>query len=153
MFERFTEHARHVMSLENRVAQGFHHEYLGTEHLLLGLLREKEGIAAQALSNLGLDRKTVRAEIEKLVEAGPETQLTEELHQTPRLKHVIQLAIEEARQLGHNQVGTEHLLLGLFKETDGVAAHALENLKVDQEKVRGEMARLLDERHKAENAA
>ena len=125
MFERFTDRARRVMGLANQEAQRFNHESIGTEHILLGLIKEGSGIAANVLRNLGVDLKIVRMEIEKKVPAGHDLISMGRLPFTPRAKKVIELAIEEARALGHNYVGTEHLLLGLVRESEGVAAQVL----------------------------
>ncbi len=122
MFERFTDRARKVMALANQEAQRFNHEYIGTEHILLGLVKEGSGVGANVLKNLDVDLRKVRMEVEKLVKAGPDMVTMGKLPQTPRAKKVIEYAIEEARNLNHNYVGTEHLLLGLLREHDGVAA-------------------------------
>ena len=122
MYERFTDRARRVMQLANQEAQRFNHEYIGTEHILLGLVKEGSGVGANVLKNLGVDLRKVRLEVEKLVKSGPEMVTMGKLPQTPRAKRVIEYAIEEARNLNHNYVGTEHLLLGLLRERDGVAA-------------------------------
>jgi ATP-dependent Clp protease ATP-binding subunit ClpC len=121
----------------------FNHDYIGTEHLLLGLVKEGEGIAAAALANLGVDLKTLRLEVEKLVEQGPSTVSIGEIPFNPQAKKVLELAVEEARKFGHNYIGTEHLLLGLIKEGEGIAAHVLENMKVDVDRVQREIVKLL----------
>jgi ATP-dependent Clp protease ATP-binding subunit ClpC len=128
MFERFTDRARKVMALANQEAQRFNHEYIGTEHILLGLVKEGSGVGANVLKNLDVDLRKVRLEVEKLVKSGPDMVTMGKLPQTPRAKKVIEYAIEEARNLNHNYVGTEHLLLGLLREHDGVAAQVLMNL-------------------------
>ncbi|MFP3938235.1 MAG: ATP-dependent Clp protease ATP-binding subunit [Phycisphaerae bacterium] len=143
MFERFTERARKVMALANQEAQRFNHEYIGTEHILLGLVKEGSGVGANVLKNLGVDLHKVRLEVEKLVKAGPDMVTMGKLPQTPRAKKVIEYAIEEARNLNHNYVGTEHLLLGLLREQDGVAAQVLINLGLKLEDVREEVLNLL----------
>ncbi len=143
MFERFTDRARKVMALANQEAQRFNHEYIGTEHILLGLVKEGSGVGANVLKNLGVDLRKVRLEVEKLVKSGPETVTMGKLPQTPRAKRVIEYAIEEARQLNHNYVGTEHLLLGLLREQDGVAAQVLMNLGLKLDDVREEVLNLL----------
>ncbi len=143
MFERFTDRARKVMALANQEAQRFNHEYVGTEHLLLGLVKEGTGVAANCLKNLGVDLKKIRMEVEKIVKSGPQMVTMGKLPQTPRAKKVIEYAIEEARLLGHNYVGTEHLLLGLLREQDGVAAQVLMNLGLRLEDVREEVLKLL----------
>ncbi|MEZ6235205.1 MAG: ATP-dependent Clp protease ATP-binding subunit [Phycisphaerales bacterium] len=143
MFERFTDRARKVMALANQEAQRFNHEYIGTEHILLGLVKEGSGVGANVLKHLDVDLRKVRLEVEKLVKAGPEMVTMGKLPQTPRAKKVIEYAIEEARSLNHNYVGTEHLLLGLLREHDGVAAQVLMNLGLKLEEVREEVLNLL----------
>jgi len=143
MFERFTERARKVMALANQEAQRFNHEYIGTEHLLLGLVKEGSGVGANVLKNLGVDLRKVRMEVEKLVKAGPDMVTMGKLPQTPRAKKVVEYSIEEARNLNHNYVGTEHILLGLLREQDGVAAQVLMNLGLKLEEVREEVLNLL----------
>ena len=143
MFERFTDRARKVMALANQEAQRFNHEYIGTEHVLLGLVKEGSGVGANVLKNLGVDLRKVRLEVEKLVKSGPEMVTMGKLPQTPRAKKVIEYAIEEARNLNHNYVGTEHLLLGLLREQDGVAAQVLMNLGLKLDEVREEVLNLL----------
>ena len=144
MFERFTDRARKVMALANQEAQRFNHEYIGTEHILLGLVKEGSGVGANVLKNLEVDLRKVRMEVEKLVKSGPDMVPMQKLPQTPRAKKVIEFAIEEARNLNHNYVGTEHLLLGLLREQDGVAAQVLMNLGIKLEEVREEVLNLLD---------
>src|SRR5213595_1533484 len=143
MFERFTDRARKVMALANQEAQRFNHEYIGTEHILLGLVKEGSGVGANVLKNLDIDLRKVRLEVEKLVKSGPDMVTMGKLPQTPRAKKVIEYAIEEARNLNHNYVGTEHLLLGLLREHDGVAAQVLMNLGLKLEEVREEVLNLL----------
>src|SRR6201995_478406 len=143
MFERFTDRARKVMALANQEAQRFNHEYIGTEHILLGLVKEGSGVGATVLKNLDVDLRKVRLEVEKLVKSGPDMVTMGKLPQTPRAKKVIEYAIEEARNLNHNYVGTEHLLLGLLREHDGVAAQVLMNLGLKLEEVREEVLNLL----------
>ncbi len=143
MFERFTDRARKVMALANQEAQRFNHEYIGTEHILLGLVKEGSGVGANVLKNLDVDLRKVRLEVEKLVKSGPDMVTMGKLPQTPRAKKVIEYAIEEARNLNHNYVGTEHLLLGLLREQDGVAAQVLMNLNLKLEEVREEVLNLL----------
>ena len=143
MFERLTDRARKVMALANQEAQRFNHEYIGTEHILLGLVKEGSGVGANVLKNLDIDLRKVRLEVEKLVKSGPEMVTMGKLPQTPRAKKVIEYAIEEARNLNHNYVGTEHLLLGLLREHDGVAAQVLMNLGLKLEEVRDEVLNLL----------
>jgi ATP-dependent Clp protease ATP-binding subunit ClpC len=143
MFERFTDRARKVMALANQEAQRFNHEYIGTEHILLGLVKEGSGVGANVLKNLDVDIKKLRLEVEKLVKSGPDMVTMGKLPQTPRAKKVVEFAIEEARSLNHNYVGTEHLLLGLLRETEGVAAQVLMNLGLKLEDVRQEVLSLL----------
>ena len=143
MFERFTDRARKVMALANQEAQRLNHEYIGTEHILLGLVKEGSGVGATVLKQLDVDLRKVRMEVEKLVKSGPDMVTIGKLPQTPRAKKVIEYAIEEARKLGHNYVGTEHLLLGLLREQEGIAAQALINLGLKLEEVREEVLSLL----------
>jgi len=121
MYERFTDRARKVMQLANQEAHRFNHEYIGTEHLLLGLIKEGGGVAATVLKSLAIDLRKIRLEVEKCVQMGPDMTPIGKLPQTPRCKAVINLAIEEARNRTNNYVGTEHLLLGLIKDKDGLA--------------------------------
>jgi len=143
MFERFTDRARKVMQLANQEAQRFNHEYIGTEHILLGLVKEGSGVAANVLRNLDIDLRKIRLEVEKLVQSGPEMVTIGKLPHTPRAKKVIEYSMEEARNLNHNYVGTEHILLGLLREQDGVAAQVLMNLGMKLEDVREEVLSLL----------
>lgn len=143
MYERFTDRARKVMQFANQEAQRFSHEYIGTEHVLLGLVKEGSGVAANVLKGLDIDLRKIRLEVEKAVQSGPDIVTMGKLPQTPRTKKVIEYSIEEARDLGHNYVGTEHLLLGLAREGDGVAYHVLRNLGVTLEDLRQEVLNLL----------
>jgi ATP-dependent Clp protease ATP-binding subunit ClpC len=143
MFERFTDRARKVMALANQEAQRFNHEHIGTEHILLGLVKEGSGVGATVLKNLDVDIKKLRLEVEKHVKSGPDLVTMGKLPQTPRAKKVIEYAIEEARALNHNYVGTEHILLGLLRETEGVAAQVLMGLGLKLEEVRQEVLNLL----------
>jgi four helix bundle protein len=143
MFQRFTDRARKVMALANQEAQRFNHEYIGTEHILLGLVKEGSGVGATVLKNLDVDIKRLRQEVEKLVKSGPNMVMMGKLPQTPRAKKVIEYAVEEARALNHNYVGTEHILLGLIRESDGIAAQMLMNLGLNLEGVRNEVLKLL----------
>src|SRR5438874_5563434 len=122
MYERFTDRARKVMQLANQEAQRFNHEYIGTEHILLGLVKEASGVAANVLKNLDIDLRKIRLEVEKIVQTGPGSEAVTrgDLPLTPRTKKAIERAIAEARELRHNYVGSEHLLLGLMRENDGV---------------------------------
>ncbi len=143
MFDRFTERARKVIILAKEEAKRFNHDYIGTEHILLGLIKEGESVAAAVLQNLGLSLDTIRLEVEKLVQFGPSTIVSGDIPFTPKAKKVIELAMDEARRLGHNYIGTEHLLLGLIKEGEGVASHVLMNVGLDLNKVRSEVIKLL----------
>lgn len=143
MFNRFTERARRVILLAKEEAKRFNHDYIGTEHLLLGLIREGEGVAAAVLMSLGLDPTKIRMEVEKLVQPGPSAVVSGDIPFTPKAKKAIELSMEEARQLGHNYIGTEHLLLGLIKEGEGVASEVLTNLGLDAAKVRDEVMQIL----------
>jgi len=143
MFDRFTDRARKVMNLAKSEAQRLNHEYIGTEHILLGLVQEGSGVAANVLRNMGIDLKRIRAEIEKLVKGSSTVVPMGNLPFTPRAKKVLELSLEEASQLGHNYIGTEHLLLGLIKESEGIAARVLTNLGVKLEDVREEVLEFL----------
>ncbi|MHC4605180.1 MAG: Clp protease N-terminal domain-containing protein, partial [Planctomycetota bacterium] len=143
MFERFTDRARKVMALANQEAQRFNHEYIGTEHVLLGLVKEGSGVGATVLKNLDVEIKKLRLAVEKLVKSGPDMVTMGKLPQTPRAKKVIEYAIEEARSLNHNYVGTEHILLGLLRESEGIAAQVLMDLGLKLEEVRQEVLNLL----------
>jgi ATP-dependent Clp protease ATP-binding subunit ClpC len=127
------------MQLANQEAQRFNHEYIGTEHILLGLIKEGSGVAANVLKNLEVDLRKIRLEVEKLVQSGPDMVTMGKLPQTPRAKKVIEYSMEEARNLGHNYVGTEHILLGLLREDEGVAAQILMNLGLGPENVRAKI--------------
>ena len=131
------------MQLANQEAQRFNHEYIGTEHILLGLIKEGSGVAANVLKNLDVDLRKIRLEVEKLVQSGPDMVTMGKLPQTPRAKKVIEYSMEEARNLNHNYVGTEHILLGLLREQEGVAAQVLMNLGLKLEEVREEVLNLL----------
>src|SRR5512140_2674903 len=143
MQDKFTERVRKVMYLAREEAARLQHDYIGTEHLLLGVVREGEGIAATVLNNLGLDLDQIRQAVENMVSSSGGTLTIGEIPFTPKAKRVLELSIDEARQLGHNYVGTEHLLLGLIREGEGVAARVLLELGVDRKKVREETLRLL----------
>ncbi|MFH1189998.1 MAG: ATP-dependent Clp protease ATP-binding subunit [Candidatus Omnitrophota bacterium] len=143
MFNRFTERARKVILLAKEEAKRFNHDYIGTEHILLGLVREGEGVAAAVLASFGLSPDKIRLEVEKLVQPGPATVVSGDLPFTPKAKKVIELAIDEARSLGHNYIGTEHLLLGLIREGEGVASQVLMNSGLELDKVREEVMNLL----------
>ncbi|MCK6446559.1 MAG: ATP-dependent Clp protease ATP-binding subunit [Planctomycetes bacterium] len=143
MFDRFTDRAKKVMNLARQEAQRFNHEYLGTEHILLGLVQEGSGVAANVLKNMNIDLSKIRAEVEKIVKTGPSMVTMGQLPFTPRAKKVLELSMEEASNLGHNYIGTEHLLLGLIKENEGIAAQVLMNLGVKLEDVREEVLEFL----------
>jgi ATP-dependent Clp protease ATP-binding subunit ClpC len=143
MYERFTDHARKVMRLANREAQRYHHESVGTEHILLGLSKLAEGVAANVLTNLDIDPRKIRREVEKIIQSGPDAPAKTKLPLAPLAKKVIEYSIEEARNLNHNYVGTEHLLLGLLREQEGVATQVLKNLGLKLEDVREEVLTLL----------
>lgn len=128
MYERFTDRSRKVLQLANQEAMRFNHEYIGTEHILLGLIKEGSGVAANVLKNLEVDLRKVRLEVEKLVQSGPDIPGDGKLPQTPLAKRVVERSIEAARTLGHNYIGTEHLLLGLLSVEEGVAFQVLTNL-------------------------
>jgi len=143
-FDKFTERARRVLSLAQEEAQRFNHNYIGTEHLLLGLVREGDGLAAKVLANLGIELNKVRSAVEFIIGRGDRPP-TGEVGLTPRAKKVIELAVDEARRLNHHYIGTEHLLLGLVREGEGIAAGVLESLGVNLEKVRAETTRILSQ--------
>ncbi|MGN6674632.1 MAG: Clp protease N-terminal domain-containing protein, partial [Thermomicrobiales bacterium] len=141
-FDKFTERARRVLTLAQEEAQRFNHNYIGTEHLLLGLVREGDGIAARVLNNLGVQLPKVRSAVEFIIGRG-ETMIMGEIGLTPRAKKVIELAVDEARRLNHHYIGTEHLLLGLVREGEGIAAGVLESLGVSLEKLRAQVIQVL----------
>ena len=143
-FDKFTERARRVLTLAQEEAQRFNHNYIGTEHLLLGLVREGDGVAAKVLSNLGVELSKVRSAVEFIIGRG-DTRTSGEIGLTPRAKKVIELAVDEARRLSHHYIGTEHLLLGLVREGEGIAASVLESLGVNLERVRAETTRILSQ--------
>ncbi len=143
MFDKFTDRARKVMSLGRQEAQRFNHEYIGTEHILLGLVQEGTGIAAKVLKNLDVDPNEIRSEVEKMIPQGPPSITAQQLPFTPRAKRVLELAKEEAGNLGHDYIGTEHLLLGLLRESEGVAAQVLESMGLKLDEVRQEILEVL----------
>ncbi|MBE7465601.1 MAG: ATP-dependent Clp protease ATP-binding subunit [Planctomycetes bacterium] len=154
MFDRFTDRARKVMSLARQEAERLNHDYIGTEHILLGLVKEGSGVAASVLENLSVDLDKVRMEVEKLVKPAPDVVTMGQLPFTPRAKKVLEYAMDEARALDHNYVGTEHLLLGLLREQEGLAAQVLMNLSLKLEDVRNEVLEFLgasDGRQNKEN--
>ena len=142
MFERFTERARQVVVLAQEEARTLKHSYIGTEHILLGLLREGEGAAAQVLESLDITVERVRAQVVRIVGSGEEV-TSGQIPFTPRAKKVLELALREALSLGHNYIGTEHILLGLVRENEGVAARILLDFDADSEKIRNEVIRAL----------
>jgi ATP-dependent Clp protease ATP-binding subunit ClpC len=143
-FEKFTERARKVLTLAQEEAQRFNHNYIGTEHLLLGLVREGDGVAARVLSNMGVQLPKVRSAVEFIIGRG-ESVIMGEIGLTPRAKKVIELAVDEARRLNHHYIGTEHLLLGLVREGEGIAAGVLESLGVNLEKVRAQVMQVVSQ--------
>ena len=144
MMNNFTPRAQQVLALARKEADRFNHNYVGTEHLLLGLIKLGQGVAVNVLSKLGLDLETVRLQVEQQVGSGPETKMVGNIPYTPRVKKVLALASKEAKALNHSYVGTEHILLGLLREGDGVAAQVLKNLEVNLDKARSEILRELD---------
>ncbi len=140
----FTPRAQQVLALARKEADRFNHNYVGTEHLLLGLIKLGQGVAVNVLQKMGLDLDTVRTEVEKQVGSGPETKMVGNIPYTPRVKKVLALAGKEAKSLNHSYVGTEHILLGLLREGEGVAARVLKNLEVDIERTRNEILKELD---------
>jgi ATP-dependent Clp protease ATP-binding subunit ClpA len=143
MFERFTDRARRVVVLAQEEARILNHNYIGTEHILLGLLREDEGVAAQALKALDISLETVRQQVEEIIGQGQQAR-SGHIPFTPRAKKVLELSLREALQLGHNYIGTEHILLGLIREGHGVAAQVLVRLGADLDRVRQQVVELVD---------
>ena len=139
MYERFTDRVRKVMALANQEAWRFNHEYIGTEHILLGMVKEGSGIGVKVLKNLDVDIKEVRPDVERLIKRGPNLVAIGKLPHTPRVKKVIKYAIEECRCLHHKIVGTEHILLGIIRESEGIAAQVLMNWELPIEQVRHEV--------------
>ncbi len=142
MFERFTDRARRVVVLAQEEARLLNHNYIGTEHILLGLIHEGEGVAAKALESLGISLEAVRQQVEEIIGQGQATP-TGHIPFTPRAKKVLELSLREALQLGHNYIGTEHILLGLIREGEGVAAQVLQKLGADLNRVRQTVIQLL----------
>jgi ATP-dependent Clp protease ATP-binding subunit ClpC len=140
----FTPRAQQVLALARKEADRFNHNFVGTEHLLLGLIKLGQGVAVNVLQKIGLDLETVRMEVEKLVGTGPDQKMIGNIPYTPRVKKVLSLAAKEAKALNHTYVGTEHILLGLLREGDGVAARVLKNMDVDIEQTRQEILKELD---------
>ena len=149
MMNNFTPRAQQVLALARKEADRFNHNYVGTEHLLLGLIKLGQGVAVNVLQKMGLDLETVRMEVEKQVGSGPETQMVGNIPYTPRVKKVLALAGKEAKSLNHSYVGTEHILLGLLREGEGVAARVLKNLEIDIERTRNEILKELDPQYAA----
>ena len=142
MFERFTERARQVVVLAQEEARELKHNYIGTEHILLGLLREQEGVAARVLESLGISFESARAQVIRIVGSGEEV-TSGQIPFTPRAKKTLELALREALSLGHNYIGTEHILLGMVRENEGVAARILLDFDADSDKIRNEVIRVL----------
>jgi DNA repair exonuclease SbcCD ATPase subunit len=142
MFERFTDRARHVVDLAQEEARALDHNYIGTEHILLGLIHEGEGVAAQALESLGISLDAVRQQVEQIIGRGQQAP-SGHIPFTPRAKKVLELSLREAKQLGHHYIGTEHILLGLIREGHGVAAQVLTELGADLNRVRQQVIQLL----------
>ena len=146
-FDKFTERARKVLSLAQEEAQRFQHNYIGTEHLLLGLVREGEGVAGKVLTGLGVDLEQVRKAVEEIIGRGDRIVLGE-IGLTPRAKKVIEFAVDEARRLNHHYIGTEHLLLGLLREGEGIGAGVLESFGLSLQEVRIRTLEVLNEQSK-----
>ena len=146
MFERFTERARQVVVLAQDEARALRHNYIGTEHLLLGLLREEQGLAARVLESFGVTVEEVRVQAARIVGLGDEL-ATGQIPFTPRSKKILELSLREALSLGHNYIGTEHLLLGLARENEGVAARILLDFGVDAKRIQNETVRMLSSPH------
>jgi ATP-dependent Clp protease ATP-binding subunit ClpC len=144
MFERFTDRARRVVVLAQEEARMLNHNYIGTEHILLGLIHEGEGVAAKALESLGISLEAVRQQVEETVGRGQEAP-SGHIPFTPRAKKVLELSLRESLQLGHNYIGTEHILLGLIREGEGVAARVLVRLGADLDRVRQQVVRLVED--------
>src|SRR5216117_1692489 len=144
IMNNFTPRAQQVLALARKEADRFNHNYVGTEHLLLGLIKLGQGVAVNVLQKMGLDLETVRMEVEKQVGSGPETKMVGNVPYTPRVKKVLALAGKEAKALNHSYVGTEHILLGLLREGEGVAARVLKSLELDIERTRNEILKELD---------
>ena len=142
MFERFTDRARRVVVLAQEEARMLNHNYIGTEHILLGLIHEGEGVAAKALESLGISLEGVRSQVEEIIGQGQQAPCGH-IPFTPRAKKVLELSLREALQLGHNYIGTEHILLGLIREGEGVAAQVLVKLGADLNRVRQQVIQLL----------
>ena len=142
MFERFTDRARRVVVLAQEEARLLNHSYIGTEHILLGLIHEGEGVAAKALESLGISLEAVRSQVEEMIGQGGSSP-SGHIPFTPRAKKVLELSLREALQLGHNYIGTEHILLGLIHEGEGVAAKSLESLDISLDAVREQVQEII----------
>src|ERR1700754_4193530 len=142
MFERFTDRARRVVVLAQEEARMLNHNYIGTEHILLGLIHEGEGVAAKSLESLGISLEGVRSQVEEIIGQGQQAP-SGHIPFTPRAKKLLELSLREALQLGHNYIGTEHILLGLVRENEGVAARILLDFDADSDKIRNEVIRML----------
>ena len=153
MFERFTDRARRVVVLAQDEARMLSHNYVGTEHILLGLIHEGEGVAAKTLQSLGVSLDAVRQQVEEIIGRGQQQPLSGHIPFTPRAKKVLELSLREALQLGHTYIGTEHILLGLIREGDGVAAQVLVGLGVDLNRAREQVILLLTGRAEPEDPA
>src|ERR1700674_4125380 len=140
----FTPRGQQVLALASKEAERFNHNYVGTEHLLLGLIKLGQGVAVNVLQRMGIDLESVSMEVEKLVVSHPEANMTGIIPHTPRVKKVLALAGKEAKALNHSYVGTEHILLGLLREGEGVAARVLKSLEVDPARTRNEILKALD---------
>jgi ATP-dependent Clp protease ATP-binding subunit ClpC len=146
-FDKFTERARKVLSLAQEEAQRLYHNYIGTEHLLLGLVREREGVAGKVLTSFGVDLEKVRKAVEHIIGRG-DRKVFGEIGLTPRAKKVIELAVDEAQRLNHNYIGTEHLLLGLLREGEGIGAGVLKSFGLSLQDVRVKTIQVLNEQSK-----
>jgi ATP-dependent Clp protease ATP-binding subunit ClpC len=144
MFQRFTDRARRVVVLSQEEARQLDHNYIGTEHILLGLIREGNGVGAKALEALGADLEAVRDEVEEIIGRGTQAPAAGHIPFTPRAKTVLELSLSESQALGHTYIGTEHILLGLIREGEGVAAQVLTRLGADLESARRQTTRLLE---------
>jgi ATP-dependent Clp protease ATP-binding subunit ClpC len=152
MLDRLTDRARRALTFANQEAQRLAHDHVGTEHLLLGMVKENSGLAAIVLHEFHIDLSTVRQEVLRVTHGPSQNPPAQQLPQTPRLQRVLRQAIEEAESLSHNYVGTEHLLLGLLREPDGTAARALANLKLNADDVRASVLNLLGKAPKAKDS-
>jgi ATP-dependent Clp protease ATP-binding subunit ClpC len=151
MFERFTDRARRVVVCAQEEARALDHNYIGTEHILLGLVRESGGVAVKALESLGISLETVRQRVEEIIGRGQHTP-SGHIPFTPRAKKVMELSLRESRQLGHNYIGTEHILLGLISEGEGVAAQVLASLGAEHDRVKEQATQLLAEYQRRKSA-